>query len=310
MLDRLANKVAYIDRRISAFEKELEAVHGEGAAHPIATATQQSTYFVGRICCDTEDSRLNAQSVLLEGSISTSQGARVRVDLSSCNEYRLFPGQIAIFKGTNPSGFCVVASEMLRGIECKEPLPPPPSEMHATYIIAAGPFTTNEDLSFRPLTVLLEYAATVNPDMLLLAGPFLDADHPVVRNGELLETFDSVFLNRVVEKLEEFHRRRGGKTRVGLLPSPRDVHHDPIYPQPPLRLPDEIAALPNPATFDCNGVVIGCSSVDWLMSCTKEEISASSKPADRLPAMAAHVLAQRRLVLACQPSFDRKVSCQ
>ena len=37
--------------------------------------------FVGRICCDSEG-RLNEQSVMLEGSIAVSGGARVRLDLS------------------------------------------------------------------------------------------------------------------------------------------------------------------------------------------------------------------------------------
>lgn len=66
-----------------------------------------------------EEGRLNAQSALLEGSIKTSMGSRVRLDLTSCSEYRLFPGQVVAVKGTNPSGHCVVASEVVAGL----PLP-------------------------------------------------------------------------------------------------------------------------------------------------------------------------------------------
>lgn len=36
---------------------------------------------MGRICCDSEG-RLNEQSVMLEGGIAVSGGARVRLDLS------------------------------------------------------------------------------------------------------------------------------------------------------------------------------------------------------------------------------------
>lgn len=41
-----------------------------------------------------EEGRLNPQSTLLEGSIRHSQGARVRLDLSKCPAFRLFPGQV------------------------------------------------------------------------------------------------------------------------------------------------------------------------------------------------------------------------
>jgi hypothetical protein len=63
-----------------------------------------------------EGSRLNPESVLLEGSIRLSQGSRVRLDLSQCPEFRLFPGQVVVVKGTNPSGFCIVAEEITGGV--------------------------------------------------------------------------------------------------------------------------------------------------------------------------------------------------
>ena len=77
MVDRLADKAAYIQHRIATFEAEVEAAAGAGATHPVATAAQQPSYFVGRVCCDTENERLNPQSIVLEGSTSVSHGARV-----------------------------------------------------------------------------------------------------------------------------------------------------------------------------------------------------------------------------------------
>ena len=46
---------------------------------------QEPATFVGRICCDAEG-RLNDQSVMLEGGIADSGGARVRLDLSQARK--------------------------------------------------------------------------------------------------------------------------------------------------------------------------------------------------------------------------------
>ena len=105
---------------------------------------------------------------------------------------------------------------------------------------------------------------------------------------------------QVIAQLEQFNRSVGWRTRVALLPSAKDVHHHPVFPQPPLdHLPEVDAAhphllLPNPATFSCDEIVVGCSSADWLMACTHQEVShAAAGQADRLAALAAHVVAQR-----------------
>lgn len=296
MVDRLGDRAAYLDYRISTFEREVEAACGEGYPHAVATAAQNSTFFVGRVCCDTEDGRMNAQSVALEGSTGVSHGSRVRVDLTNCSDYRLFPGQVVCIKGTNPSGFCIQATQVMPGLPLDGPAATVQNAPQGDFscIIAAGPYTTSEDLLYEPLAALLEYAATQKPDVLLLAGPFVDADHPQVRSGLLEETFDQIYESRVAAQLAEFCSKVDGVTRVLLLPTPRDVHHDPTYPQGPMpHSADEITNLPNPCTFKCNELVLGCSTVDWLMSCTKEEISLASKPADRLPALASHMLNQR-----------------
>ena len=42
--------------------------------------------------------------MLLEGSIETSGGRSVALDLKQLDKYTLFPGQIVAMKGTNPTG--------------------------------------------------------------------------------------------------------------------------------------------------------------------------------------------------------------
>jgi len=48
---------------------------------------------VGRICCD-GNGRLNSNSLLLEGSIETSFGRQVPLDVSNVPQFSLFPGQV------------------------------------------------------------------------------------------------------------------------------------------------------------------------------------------------------------------------
>ena len=50
---------------------------------------------VGRVVCDGLG-KLNAKSVLLQGSQSSSSSRRVKVDLSHVSKFSLFPGQVSL----------------------------------------------------------------------------------------------------------------------------------------------------------------------------------------------------------------------
>jgi len=55
---------------------------------------QEPVTVVGRICCD-GNGRLNANSLLIEGSIETCAGHQVQLDVSNLPQYSLFPGQVS-----------------------------------------------------------------------------------------------------------------------------------------------------------------------------------------------------------------------
>ena len=61
----------------------------------VALPTQEEVTVVGRICCDS-NGKLNAKSVLLEGSVDMSSGKTIPVDLSQLKEFALFPGQVCV----------------------------------------------------------------------------------------------------------------------------------------------------------------------------------------------------------------------
>ena len=77
----------------------------------VALPTQEDVTVVGRICCDS-NGKLNAKSVLLEGSVDVSAGKTIPVDLSKLKEYGLFPGQIVAMDGLNSTGKSFIASKL------------------------------------------------------------------------------------------------------------------------------------------------------------------------------------------------------
>ena len=54
---------------------------------------QEPITVAGRICCDS-NGKLNAKSVILEGSRDTSMGKCIPLDLTELKQYSMFPGQV------------------------------------------------------------------------------------------------------------------------------------------------------------------------------------------------------------------------
>lgn len=95
-------------------------------------------------------------------------------------------------QGINASGGRMMARGIIEGVP--RPLPAsPPSELarfqhggdlgagRALSIFAAsGPFTTSDSLVYEPLNDLLGAVRAARPDVVVLMGPFVDAEHPKV----------------------------------------------------------------------------------------------------------------------------------
>ena len=64
-------------------------------------------------------------------------------------------------------------------------------------LVASGPYTTNEDLSYEPLAELLRTCRRHSPHVLLLLGPFVDAEHPLIASGACDEPFEALFASKV-----------------------------------------------------------------------------------------------------------------
>ncbi|KAL2903578.1 DNA polymerase alpha subunit B [Bienertia sinuspersici] len=294
MYDRIEDRFNYLVNRIQKHASEfLSSGLYEEPVDP-TVASQKQVFAVGMICCDGEG-RLNEKSVLLQSSVEHSGGEHVRLEIGKLNQYSIFPGQVVGIFGTNPSGHCLVALKLVDAI----PLLPSsdcnlhpakrlsliedgisncqsPATAELSVIIAAGPFTTTDNLLFEPLTELLAYATRKQPQLLILLGPFVDSEHPEIKKATIDRSFDDVFYEEIIRRLRDHVEYMGSSTRVLLVPSVRDANHDHVFPQPPFELnpetKDQITSLTNPGTFDANEVKVGCCTVDVIKHLSVEEI--------------------------------------
>ncbi|XP_010415340.1 PREDICTED: DNA polymerase alpha subunit B-like [Camelina sativa] len=281
-----------------------------------AVASQRSIFAVGMICCDAEG-HLNDKSILLQSSAERTSGQRVPVDLNKLDQFSIFPGQIVGIEGQNPSGHYLTASKLVDSVLTADADLPPAKrqnldqevvtsaeESHelsgVSFIIASGPFTTSDNLLFEPLNELLAYARRKSPQLLVLLGPFVDSEHPEIKNGTVDATFNEIFQVEVLRKLQDYTEFMGSEVRVVLVPSIRDANHDFIFPQPPfdIHIPDlehQMTSLSNPGTFEANQVKVGCCTVDVLKHLSGEEMSKNpiGVPTDRMSRLASHLLRQR-----------------
>lgn len=60
-------------------------------------------------------------------------------------------------------------------------------------VVASGPFTQSDSMTYQPLIDLIEKVSTEEPDLLILIGPFIDSTHPFILENSLAETYQDLF---------------------------------------------------------------------------------------------------------------------
>jgi DNA polymerase alpha subunit B len=164
----------------------------------VGIPSPEVVWVCGRICCETNEGKINKSSVVLEGSRKESGGNRVLLDLKELPSYSLFPGQIVLVEGINSSGRKMIARTIIDGISCQK-VSSHPSKLleyhqsnlfqngHAlSVVVASGPFTTSNNLEYEPLQDLLIHVLKKKPDVLILTGPFVDISQPLLASGDVL----------------------------------------------------------------------------------------------------------------------------
>ena len=305
MAMKLSEASEILDDRIDMFTDLVQTHHqlpDSAFGNPAAQSTAEIVA-VGRIACDSPNGKLNAASVVLETSRRMGAGMRVPLKVEG-RGYDFFPGKIVAVRGTNVSGEYFSVSEML-------PMPslpvaastPAELDIHndrltsadgstrpLSMLAASGPYTPDTDLSFAAFHALLAKARDQCADVLVLTGPFLDLEHPLVASGDFEDylpsdakiqpdraTITDVFRVLIAQPLARLVRDVPAITII-MVPSMRDVISKHVsWPQDrfskaPLGLPKQVQVVTNPITLSINEMIVGISSQDILSELRRENV--------------------------------------
>ncbi|EMC97793.1 hypothetical protein BAUCODRAFT_67553 [Baudoinia panamericana UAMH 10762] len=311
MAMKLSEASEVLDDRIDTFTDLIQAHHklpDSAFGNPAAQSTAE-VVTVGRIACDDPSGKLNAASIVLEGSRRMAAGLRVPLKFAAGVGYDVFPGKIVALRGTNVSGEYFSVAEVLS----MPRLPPPASspadiDIHndrltsadgetrpLSMLVASGPYTTDIDFSFAPLHALLATAKEQNTDVLVLAGPFLDLEHPVVASGDFEDhlpadakiepdraTLNDLFRILIAQPIQDLVRAVPTITII-MVPSLRDAINKHTawpqdrFPRAALGLPKQVHVVTNPIMLSINEMILAVSTQDVLSELRKENVYQAGK---------------------------------
>lgn len=345
MAMKLSEASEVLDDRIDEFReliKESMGLEDSAFGNPDHQSPSE-IIAVGRIASDTSEGKLNTASLVLEGSRRYGSGRRVPLKVGELSSYNFFPGQIVALRGTNASGDSFVVSEVM-SLPLLNPPATKPDELDSinaryldtpdsdpsnprplTMMIAAGPYTTDQNLDFSPLHAFLDNAAENYADSIILIGPFLDAEHPQIRTGDFdpppnsnpdQATLTDLFRYHISSALQNFVSRVP-TCNVILVPSLRDAHHhQAAFPQDKFIKKElglgaagkMVQCVTNPMTLSMNEITVGMSSIDILDMLRREELSGgkarSMNPYERC---ARNMIEQRNFLPLFPPTEREKL---
>ena len=204
MAMHLSEASGILDDRIEEFQVLVQSHHqlDDAAFGNAASQSTDEIVAVGRIVSDSLEGKINAASLMLETSRRTGAGLRVPLKVESVS-YEFFPGQIVAVRGVNASGQYFSVNEVLEfpllpasaslpsaldswnerlGVEEGRNTDSPSIALNV--LVASGPYTADDNLGFEPLHALCEKAEATCADVLLLIGPILDLEHPLIASGD------------------------------------------------------------------------------------------------------------------------------
>ncbi len=334
-----------LDDRIDEFMQLVQAHHNleDSMFGSAASQSINEIVAVGRIASDSSDGKLNMASLVLETSRRMGAGLRIPLRMNPLPGFQLFPGQIVALKGINVTGEEFIASEVLEApllpVAASTPsgldthvqrLRGGPDAMDSDSVAAplnvflgAGPYTADENLDFEPLHALCSQAADSYADALILTGPFLDIDHPLLASGDFdlpeealtepdTATMATVFRHLIAPALQRLVASNPAIT-VLLIPSVRDaVSQHVSWPQEPfprqgLGLPKAVRIVGNPMTLSLNEIVTAISSQDILYELRHQELTGGQLRDSNLLSRLPRYMIEQRHFFPLYPPVDRSL---
>lgn len=341
---KLSESSGVLDDRITEFMDLLKEHRGldDSEFGSAAAQSPDPVVAVGRVASDSAEGKLNPASLVLETSRRVGSGLRIPLDMKKVGGYSVFPGQIVALRGTNASGSSFVVDELLR-FPLGDDGASPPADIEAhrarlrgdpeameddrepaplSVLFASGPYTPDDNLDYEALHAICDKAASTHADALVLTGPFLDMEHPLIATGDFdlppdaaydpdTATMTTVFRHLVSPPLNALAKANPAVTII-LVPSVRDVlsRHvswpQDLLPRKSLGLPREARIVPNPMNLFLNEVILGVSSQDALYELRSEEMLAGAVDKGDPGARLSRYLLEQRHYFPLFPPVDRK----
>lgn len=310
MASPLEDRAVALDVQLEACRSVLAEAAGVGdLSTPFDDVLLEEVVVFGRVCAEEPEDvavsnpKLTASNALLQAPLS-NRSARVKLLLSEV-DHAVFPGQAVAVTATNPSGALLIP----RLITSLPPLPLAPSSMRPPMdpdavvgrsfhiVLASGPYTTSDAIDYAPFAALINAVLQSPPDILVLVGPFVDIDHPLLHT--LQAEFGDVFRNEFASQLA---RLDGVPTRVVVVPSTQDAVNDfCVLPQPPFdpalfaSCGSNIVLAPNPCVLRVDGgaLTIGVCSADVAKHVAGQLVLSPQRSKDRMHALCESIVGQR-----------------
>ena len=333
-----------LDDRIDEFMGLIQEHHTLDDSQFGSAASQSINEIVavGRIASDSLEGKLNASSLVLETSRRMGGGLRIPLRADTLSGFQFFPGQVVALKGINSTGKEFTINEVLE-VPLLGGAASAPSVLEAhvqrlrgdpdamddgsdpaplNILLGAGPYSADDNLDFEPLHALCSQAADTYADALILTGPFIDIDHPLIASGEFdlpeeaMEEPDSVTMSTIFKYLisPALNQLVASNPHITIIvvPSVKDAISKHVsWPQEPfprqgLGLHKAIKIIGNPMILSINEVSIGISSLDVFTELRHEEVlGGQPKDASLLARLPKYVIEQRNFFPLFPPS-DRK----
>ncbi|KJZ75026.1 hypothetical protein HIM_05512 [Hirsutella minnesotensis 3608] len=342
---KLSEASEILDDRIDEFAALVQQHHGldDTAFGSAASQGTSQIVAVGRIASDAAEGRLNTASLVLETSRRTGMGFRVPLRMNAVSGWAVFPGQVVALRGSNAQGTEFVVSEILDTpllpnaassaavLEANiERLRGGPDVMDSdadpaplNMLFAAGPYTADDNLDFGPLHALCSQAADTHADALVLAGPFIDVDHPLIAAGDFdlpedanydpdTSTMTTVFKYLFAPALNRLSASNPHLVII-LVPSVRDILDKHVswpqdsIPRKELGVPKAVRIVSNPMTLSMNEMVLGVSSQDILYELRSEELAKGAAPGDLMGRLCRYLVEQRHYFPLFPPTDRAKL---
>ncbi|XP_063703755.1 DNA polymerase alpha subunit B [Culicoides brevitarsis] len=223
---------------------------------------------VGRLIT-LKDEKISPKNVTLVG-LDPEEFHMVKLDLSNCQNYSLYPGQVVLVRGKNENGDTILVDWITSATEISFSQAPIIKNVPLSIVATSGPYTANDNLSFQPLQDLVKYCHDNPPDILIMTGPFLNANNASLTN--MADRFDAHF-ERIIEQLVN---NLESQTHILIISSHEDINSTFVYPTHPYRCQqrfENVHFLPDPCIVDIEGVQIGITSTDTISTMSDNELS-------------------------------------